>query len=114
MGREVLLVDDKNYEEFLRNEKAVLVLSRSTCESCAEYLSGLGPLMDSPDLSGVAFGKIVLDRPGSINIKKTNTWIAELEFLPHTVLFRQGRIVDEFDASNPSYLEERVREFLLA
>lgn len=114
MSGDLVMVNDTNYEEFLRNERAVLVFSRSTCESCAEYIDGIGGLLSSGDMAGVVFGKIVLDKPGCLNIKRTNTWIADLEFLPHTVLFRQGRMVEEFDASKASYLVERVREILLA
>lgn len=50
----------------------------------------------------------MLSRPGARAFKRANPWLADLEFLPYTVLYASGVKVDEFAASRGFYLLDRL------
>jgi hypothetical protein len=101
-------VTDGEFADFLAAERAVLVLTLSTCGACAAYEAELLDRRQDGELVGVTLAKLVLDRPGATRFKRDNTWLAELEFLPHTVLYVQGTPVEEFATSHAGYLVERL------
>lgn len=111
--RSLVMVSDTNYDEFMRAEKVVLILTKSDCASCASYSEEIEKILEQEDYRGIAFGKIVLDQRGSLRIKKENKWIASLEYLPYTVLYRRGQKADEFAASSGRYLQEKIEDNLL-
>lgn len=110
---EYIQVTDDTFDDLLTAEQAVLVVGKSDCEYCRRYDTGITRLADDPAYADVVFGKVVLDKPGSIEVKRRNGWIAGLTQLPYTVLYRRGEPVDKFAASKAEYLEERLREAFL-
>lgn len=110
MSERYAKINDSNFEDFLKAEYAVLVLGKSDCGNCYEYDKGISGIVNKPEYATVSFGKIVLDEPGSIMVKKNNPWISKLEYLPYTVLCRGGQKVEEFAASNARYLEEKLQD----
>lgn len=105
-------VNDQNIADVLGADRGVLLLTKSTCGSCASYQKEIEAQYDRGRLNDVVIGKIVLDQPGAGQFKRANPWIAELEHLPYTVLYRNGERVDQFEASKGSYLVERVEDVL--
>ncbi len=102
-------VSDETYEQFIAADRAALVLAKDDCEYCQAYEQGIRRLQ-SEGLLDLAVGKIVLTRPGCRQFKRENPWLRGLDFLPYTILFRAGEKVDEFPASNATYLAERAAD----
>ena len=105
-------IHDRNYPDLMKAEKSILVFGRTDCAACATYNEEIEHLVRKPHYKSVVFGKVTLDKPGSLNIKKENPWLETVEGLPYTVLYKLGHKVDGFAASNASYLEERIEDFL--
>ncbi|MGQ0669145.1 MAG: hypothetical protein ACT4PO_05675 [Actinomycetota bacterium] len=106
---EPLTITDGNLDLIRGAEQAVLVLAKGDCEACAAYGRALGGRMDRGRLHGALVGKMFLDRPGSSRFKRDNPWLRDVEFLPYTLVYRDGVKVDEFASSRDSYLLERLR-----
>lgn len=103
-------VTDDTFETLLAAEQAVLVIGKSDCGYCRQYDAGIADLLEDPAYTDTVFGKLVLDEPGNTQLKRESSWIAGLNQLPYTVLYREGEPVDKFAASKASYLEERLQE----
>ncbi len=104
-------ITDKNYEDFMGSRRAVLVLSESWCPACHAYK----PIVEA--LSGsmpyVRFGEAVLDEGHLIKLKRSYP-AEEVEYLPTTVLFRDGKVVYKFEGGyDESDLHDTVRENLI-
>lgn len=110
---EYMRVTDDTFENLLAAERAVLVIGKSDCGYCYQYEKDIAELVDTPAYAGIVFGKLVLDERGSTQIKRANPWIADLEELPYTVLYRDGNPVSAFAASKASYLKEQLQETFL-
>lgn len=106
-------VTDDTFEELLAAEYAALIIGKSDCRYCRRYNAGIADLVEDPQYTDIVFGKLILDKLGSRQIKRENPWIASLEQLLYTVLYRRGEPVDKFTASKVSYLEERLQETFL-
>jgi hypothetical protein len=99
---------DQTLDALLAAPRAALVITRSTCHPCGAYQAEIAALLAQGKLAGIAVGTLVLDRPGAARFKRDNPWLAELRYLPYTVLYRQGERVDAFAASRGAYLLERT------
>ena len=106
----LLRVTDEDLGEVTGAERGVLVLAKSDCGYCAAYQRDLEGLLARGKLAAVAIGKLVLDQRGALQFKRANPWLAALEFLPYTLLYRGGERVDGFGSSKSSYLLERVED----
>lgn len=107
---EFLTVSDDNLDEVRRADLGVLILTKSDCGYCESYQSEVAALRREGKLPNLVVGKMVLDRPGSVRFKRDNPWLAKLDYLPHTLIYRRGEQVDDFSASKGSYLRERVED----
>jgi hypothetical protein len=56
----------------------------------------------------VRFGKILLDRGGLASFKRANPWLAELDVLPYTLIYRRGEKVAEFAGGGVARLVARL------
>ena len=101
-------ITDQNLDQLISAERAVLVLGKSDCGNCAAYEEDIERLQEGGRLTGVAAGKMVLDKPGSSHFKQTNQWLRNVDHLPYTLLYRHGAKVDEFATSRGGYLLERL------
>lgn len=101
-------VDDGNYNDFMGHDRVALLLTLSSCGSCASYTREIEQLLQKGQLEGLQIGKVVLDRAGSAKLKRANPWIKRLDFLPYTVLYSNGDKVDEFAASRGDFLRLRT------
>ena len=108
--RRVRQVTDEDLAEILMAERAVLILTKSTCGSCGAYQAEIERLLERGKLAGVPIGKLVLDQRGATRFKRENPWVAGLTALPYTVIYRHGMHVDGFSASKGSYLLERLED----
>lgn len=107
---QILAVNDQNLAEFVRSMFGVLILSKTDCGACIGYEQNLNELISVGKLRGVVIGKMNLDIPGSGRFKRDNPWIAKLDVLPHTLLFRAGIKVAQFATSKGSYLLEQLED----
>jgi hypothetical protein len=85
-------IDGSNWREFLAAPRAVLILAKTTCAACAAWSDELSSFLGAADprLEGVRIGKMYLDRPGLIDFKRGNPWLAEVEDLPFNLLYERG------------------------
>ncbi len=90
---------------------AVVVLTRSDCGACAEYAQTIAHVREQDTrLRPIEFLKVTLDRGGTAAFKRQHQWVARVEDLPHTILFRNGTLVDRFSASTKWLLLEHLEE----
>jgi hypothetical protein len=104
-------LDGSRWERFLGAGVAVLVLGRSDCEHCREWAEALSAYLDA-DASRwpqVRFGRLLLDTPGLASFKRANPWVAELDMLPVTLVYRDGERQKEFAGGGVARLESRLR-----
>jgi hypothetical protein len=88
---------------------AVLMLGKSDCEHCAEYTEELnGFLAADTTYADVRFGKILLDRGGLVGFKRANPWLAAVDVLPYTLIYRGGEKVAEFAGGGIGRLQARL------
>jgi len=102
---------DETLVRLLAAERAVLVLTRSGCDACATYEADVTRHRDAGQLPrDVAIGALVLDaRDDGVRFKRANAaWLAELDFLPYTLLYVRGRLAEEFATTHAAYLVERL------
>jgi hypothetical protein len=88
---------------------AVLMLGRTDCEHCTTYTEELQRFLATDAAPGdVGFGKMLLDRGGLVGFKRANPWLAEVEVLPHTLVYRDGEKVAEFAGGGIARLLARL------
>ena len=104
-------VTDRNLGQVVEAERAVLVLTKTGCGHCVAYQAELEALLERGDMGGTVVGKMALNQRGATrDFKRNNPWLADLTFLPYTLLYSKGRRVDGFAASKGSYLLERIED----
>jgi hypothetical protein len=102
-------IDGTNWEGFLGAQWSVLMLGKSDCEHCAEFTEELQAFLAADHPYGdVRFGKMLLDRGGLVTFKRANPWLAELDVLPYTVIYRSGQKLAEFAGGGIGRLESRL------
>jgi len=80
-------ITDENYSDFKKSSRAVLMVSTSTCQKCKEFLPVLETISrQSPQIK---FGKTLLDKDRSIQLKKEYPDIARW-ILPTTLFFKKS------------------------
>jgi hypothetical protein len=85
------IIDGSNWKEFLAAPKAVLILAKTTCQHCAEWSATLTDFLATDSrFADVRFGKMFLDKPGLVEFKRGNTWLAEVDDLPFNLLYVGG------------------------
>ncbi len=84
-------INGTNWREFLAAPRAVLILAKTTCAACAAWSEELTSFLEGdPRFADVRFGTMYLDRPGLIDFKRGNPWLAEVEDLPFNLLYVDG------------------------
>jgi hypothetical protein len=103
-------VVDGNLGEVVDAERAVLILTKDGCGSCAAYQADIESRLERGEMEDIVFGKLALNRREATTreFKRDNPWLAGIGFLPYTLLYDKGRRVDGFAASRGSYLLERI------
>ena len=56
----------------------------------------------------VRFGKILLDRGGLASFKRANPWLADVDVLPYTLIYKGGEKVAEFAGGGITRLQSRL------
>ena len=103
------IIDRDNWEEFLSSPAAMLMLGKTDCPACKAWTAELETfLSDDQQWTQVRFGKLELDRPGLIQFKKANPWIAELDDLPYNVIYADGERKKEFVGSGVQRMVNRL------
>jgi hypothetical protein len=105
----ITTVNDYNIDTFLDQDLCTLVLARSNCSRCITYLAEVDRLIASDALGSTAVGVVMLDQPGVSQFKRNNLWLIHAQFLPYTVLFRNGQRIDGFSASRGHALLDHNR-----
>jgi hypothetical protein len=102
-------IDGATWEGLLAAPWAVLMLGKSDCEHCAEFTEELHAFLDADTVYGdVRFGKILLDRGGLASFKRANPWLADVDVLPYTLIYRGGAKVAEFAGGGIGRLRARL------
>jgi hypothetical protein len=102
-------IDGTSWESFVAADWSVLMLGKSDCEHCAEYTEELHAFLAADTAyADVRFGKILLDRGGLVSFKRANPWLADLDVLPYTVIYRGGEKVAEFAGGGIGRLTARL------
>jgi hypothetical protein len=107
-------IDGTNWEVFLGASWAVLMLGKSDCEHCHEYTEELHSYLadHAAAPAHVRFGKMLLDRGGLATFKRANPWLAEVDVLPYTLIYRGGEKVAEFAGGGVGRLQSRLERLL--
>jgi hypothetical protein len=102
-------IDGTTWEGLLAAPWSVLMLGKSDCEHCHEYTEELHAfLATDTTYADVRFGKILLDRGGLVSFKRANPWIADVDVLPYTLIYRAGEKVAEFAGGGIARLQARL------
>ena len=102
-------IDGATWEAFMKSPWAVLMLGKSDCAHCAEFTEELHAfLATDADHRDVRFGKMLLDRGGLAGFKRANAWLAEVDVLPYTLIYRGGEKVAEFAGGGIGRLQARL------
>jgi hypothetical protein len=106
-------VDGANWETFLAAPWAVLMLGKTDCEHCIEYTEELHGYLGQPAApADVRFGKMLLDRGGLATFKRANPWLADVDVLPYTLIYRGGQKVAEFAGGGVGRLQSRLERLM--
>jgi hypothetical protein len=91
-------------KRFLQADEAVLILVRSDCPRCADYLAHADAVLGGM-LTGAAVAALVLHRPGGARFRCDNPSIGGLGVFPYLVRYRRGCRIAGFAASGaPDFL----------
>ena len=101
-------IDGASWEAFLGAPWAVLMLGKTDCEHCQEYTEELHVYLGGDAPGDVRFGKMLLDRGGLAGFKRANPWLADLDVLPYTLIYRGGEKVAEFAGGGIGRLQARL------
>lgn len=102
-------LDAKNWEEFVASPTAVLVLGKTDCAACKEWSEELESFLEQADAyPDVRFGKLVIDKPGLVNFKRANPWLAEVDVLPFNVVYQGGEKKKTFAGGGLERLTNRL------
>jgi len=102
-------IDGTTWEGLLAAPWSVLMLGKSDCGHCAEYTEELQTFLAADQTYGdVRFGKILLDRGGLAGFKRANPWLADVDVLPYTLIYRGGEKVAEFAGGGIGRLSARL------
>jgi hypothetical protein len=102
-------VDGKNWREFLSAPIAVLVLGKTTCPVCQAFTSELEAfLADDAAWRHVRFGKMLLDEGGLADFKRASPWLADVDVLPFTQIYRNGVRWKDFAGGGVDRLRRRL------
>jgi hypothetical protein len=103
-------VDKTSWRDFVAAPRAVLMLGKSDCAACAQLTEELEKFLESDEeWKHVRFGKILLDRPGLVDFKRENPWIAELDVLPFNQIYVAGERSKSFAGGGIERLVSRLR-----
>ena len=104
-------VNDQSLKEVVEAEQAVLILTKTDCGHCVAYQAEIEALLERGAMGETVIGKMPLNQRGMIrDFKRNNPWLADLKFLPYTLLYSKGKCVDNFAASKGTYLLERIED----
>ena len=93
----------------------MLVLGKSDCDACNGWSAELEHFLETDTAwRHVRFGKLLLDKSGLISFKRANPWIAELDVLPHNVVYHDGERAVEFSGAGVERLLARLSRVLPA
>ena len=91
---------------------AVLILGKTTCEACQTWSDELSEFLASDvEFEDVRFGKLNVDTPGLVPLKRAHPWISTLTDLPHTSIWVAGEKRKEFYGGGTERLTNRLRRF---
>ena len=107
---DVELLTKDNWQEFLKEPKAVLMLGKTTCEACKEWTADLKEWSDSPE--GIRFGKINLDEPGWGRFKLQEKWVSEVDVLPFNAIYIDGENKKSWAGGGLDRLSNRLNRFI--
>jgi hypothetical protein len=103
------MIDGAGWESFLQAPWAVLMLGKTDCEFCAAFTEELQAFLATETALGdVRFGKMLLDRGGLAGFKRANPWLAEVDVLPYTLIYRSGEKVAQFAGGGIGRLQSRL------
>jgi len=104
-------ITDTNYQNFKNSPLAALLISASWCQQCKEYLPTIETL--SRQMPFIRFGKTILDKDRSIQLKKEYSDIGKW-ILPSTVFFKEQKKVGKIEGLiRYPELVSKVQESLL-
>ena len=102
-------LDGKTWEEFTQAPTAVLMLGKTDCGACKEWSEELTAFLEEDgQFADVRFGKIFLDTPGLVSFKRANPWLAEIDVLPTTVIYKNGERAKTFAGGGIERLTNRL------
>ena len=89
---ELEALDGTTWEGLLAAPWSVLMLGKSDCDHCNEFTEELHTFLAADQTyADVRFGKILLDRGGLASFKRANPWLADVDVLPYTLIYRKAK-----------------------
>jgi hypothetical protein len=103
-------VDGTTWRELVSAPAAVLVLGKTTCPVCQAYTRELEEFLDANDGAwpDVRFGKVLLDEGGLVDFKRASPWLAAVDVLPFTQIYRGGERWKDFAGGGVDRLRSRL------
>lgn len=106
-------LDAKSWAEFVGAPVSVLMLGKTDCAACAEWAEELTQFLASDETyPNVRFGKLVIDTPGLVDFKRASPWLAEVDVLPFTVIYKDGQKTKSFAGKGIERLSNRLNGVL--
>ena len=101
-------IDGENWRDFLAAPAAVLLVGKTTCPACRAYGEEVEAFLASDAPAHVRFGKVQLDQRGLTDFKRQNPWLAQVDTLPFTRIYRAGQPWKEFAGGGIDRLRRRL------
>lgn len=110
---ELQAVGRENWEAFLGDGVAVLMLGKTDCAACEAWTAELTAfLAQDTELADVRFGKMLLNVGGLGKYKRASPWLAEVNDLPTNVLYVNGEPVKRWVGGGVDRMVNRVRRVI--
>jgi hypothetical protein len=102
-------IDGENWRDFVAAPAAVLLIGKTTCPACQTYGDEVEAFLAGDAApSDVRFGKVLLDQRGLTDFKRANPWLAQVDTLPFTRIYRAGQPWKEFAGGGIDRLQRRL------
>ncbi|MEL6342241.1 MAG: hypothetical protein AAFV53_03860 [Myxococcota bacterium] len=113
---QIEVLDRETLPAFLESPLAVLILTKSDCGACTAWSEELAAFLSELDggdpLTGIRYGKLILNQPGLGFFKKESLWLREVNDLPFNAIYKDGEMARSFAGSGTTRLLNRLKRLM--
>jgi hypothetical protein len=91
------------------------MVGKTDCPACIKWTEELTSFLETQDIPGVRWGKLVLDGGGVTDFKRAHSgWLKDIFELPYNTLWTNGTQVKSWTGNNVDRLTTRLNNILVA